>query len=244
MSRLAILLIILSTLLFACTKSKESVIEQTVAVESENSGNVLHPEIQRFSWPEYLEWEALMDKYYDTDVSGITDTVLLNDLAVYDPVDMGWGDSNYIDSVFASSVLGSQGKTNYVPKNACDYKTTAWIEGVDGAGEGESLSVRFGKINKDEPLTSITIYSGFQASESTFTKNSRPKLIQVYVNDVIAYNLALVDTMKGQKFKVRIQAQNDLPVFIRFEIREVYRGTNYTDTGITEIQFDGEWGGI
>lgn len=244
MRQSSIFLIIGSVFIFSCSKTTESANEQVNTPDSENSIQVLRPEIQRFSWPEYLDWEALMDKYYDTDVSGITDTVLLNDLAVYDPVDMGWGDSNFIDSVFASSALGSQGNTNYVPKNACDYKTTAWIEGVEGAGEGESMSVRFGKINKDEPLTSITIYSGFQASESTFKKNSRPKLIRVYVNDVPLYDLALEDTMKGQKFFVRFQAQNDLPVVIRFEILEVYTGTTYTDTGITEIHFDGEWAGI
>jgi len=199
---------------------------------------------QRFSWPEYITWKALMDQYYDTDLSGITDTTLLNDIASYDPVGMGWGDSNFIDSVYASSALAQQGKTNYLPGNSYDGKGTAWIEGEEGTGVGAWVAFRFKKINPDEPLTSITIYNGFQLNETTYAKNSRAKVARLYVNDVARYDFYLEDTMKGQQFTVDIRTADEQPVTLKLEILATYDGTHYADTGITEINFDGVWRGI
>ncbi|HRE65432.1 MAG TPA: hypothetical protein PLM56_04065 [Cyclobacteriaceae bacterium] len=236
----------LAVLLFVSCGKKDNATQLPSDSETTTTAEVasVQPVPQRFSWPEYLAWKELMDQYYDTDLSGITDSTLLNDIASYDPVDMGWGDSNFADSVYASSVLTPQGKTNYVPHNVRDGKSTAWIEGADGAGEGEWVAFRFKKINPDEPLTSITIYNGFQLSETTYAKNSRAKVVRLYINDIALYDLYLEDTMKGQQFAVDIRTIDEQPVTLKFEIRATYNSTHYADTGFTEINFDGIWGGI
>lgn len=226
------------------TDESSSVAVDSASVEQRVEIKSVQPTIERFSWPAYLEWKAVMDKYYDTDLNGLTDSALLADVAVYNPVDMGWGDSNYIDTVFASSTLDAQGKSTYEPKNVNDNKTTAWIEGVDGGGIAESITIRFKKINAAEPVTSITIYNGFQASEVTYQKNSRPKTILLWINETAVYTLHLEDTMNGQRFLVDVQPEGEMPMTFRFEILDVYVGSTYEDTGITEIQFDGIWSGI
>jgi len=157
----------------------------------------------------------------------------------------GWADSNYPDSIFASSSLPSQGNYTYYPKNAHDFKeSTAWIEANAGYGEGEFLAFRFPKFRADEPLTTITIYNGYQRSEGSWQQNSRVKILRVYDGDKPIADLLLADTKKGQRFKLKINPKGDNLILIKLEIREVYPGLKWKDTGITEIQFDGLWQGI
>lgn len=157
----------------------------------------------------------------------------------------GWGDSNYPDSIFASSTLPPQGNYTYYPKNAFDYKeSTAWIEANTGYGEGEFLAFRFPKFRANEPLTTITIYNGYHRNEGSWQQNSRIKIMRVYNGDTPVADLSLTDTMRGQRFKLNINPKGDNAIIIKLEIREVYPGLKWKDTGITEIQFDGIWQGI
>lgn len=204
----------------------------------------LEPTALRFSLPEYHQWINLMDSLYEADLSGIKDTVLLNDVGNYDPVGLGWSDSYRVDSVFASSVLASQGKTTYNAEHVIDFKPTAWVEANPGAGEGESISFRYEKLSADEPITSITIYNGFQKSELLYKKNSRVKVARLLVNGVPAYDLQLKDTMKGQSFSIDITPKDGFPVILTLRIMSVFPGEQYQDTAITEILFDGIWKGI
>lgn len=204
----------------------------------------LEPTLLRFSLPEHIQWLNLMDSLYEADLSGIKDTVLLNDVANYDPVGLGWSDSYRIDSVYASSVLAAQGKTTYSAEHIIDFKPTAWVEAVAGTGEGESISIRYKKLSEDEPITNITIYNGFQKSESLHKKNGRVKVVRLHVNGVPAYDLQLKDTMKGQSFSVEIIPKDSFPIILTLQIISVFSGEQYQDTAITDIQIDGLWKGI
>jgi len=204
----------------------------------------LEPTVLRFSLPEHIQWINLMDSLYEADLSGIKDTVLLNDVANYDPVGLGWSDSYRIDSVYVSSELAAQGKTTYSAEHIIDFKPTAWVEAAAGTGEGESISIRYEKLNEDEPITNITIYNGFQKSEALYKKNSRIKVVRLHVNGVPAYDLKLIDTMKGQSFPVEIIPKDPFPVILTFQIISVFPGEQYQDTAITDIQIDGLWKGI
>lgn len=204
----------------------------------------VEPTLQRFSLPEHIAWVAIMDSLYEKDLSGIKDSVLVNDVNTYDPVGMGWSDSYGIDSIFASSVLAAQGKVSYDPQKVIDNKTTAWVEGMPDHGVGETISIRYPKLEREEPINSITIFNGFQKSESLYKKNSRVKTLRLLVNGIPAYDLQLADTMKGQSFSIDIVPGDHLPLIITLQIMAVYPGDQYTDTAITEIQFDGIWRGI
>lgn len=175
-----------------------------------------------------------------------TDTIpgdLLND--IYSRMTGGWGDSNYPDSVSATSFLAAQGQNSYLPKNIHDFDiNTAWIEGKEDLGIGESISVHFRGFREGEPLTSVVIYNGYQRDTKSWEQNSRVKKLRMYVNEMVVAILEMEDTMQGQKFNVRVDTQGDKPIVIRFEIVEAYQGSRWKDTAITQIEFDGEWQGI
>jgi len=256
LSAKAFMLVMIFSLL-SCGKNgtQENKASDSLADSRENNGpydyRIDYPEIknveptlQRFSLAESNAWVAIMDSLYEKDLSGIEDSVLVNDVNNYDPVGMGWSDTYQSDSTYASSVLLAQGKSSYDPKNVLDYKPTVWIEGKPDHGVGESISFRYPMIEKDEPINSITIFNGFQKSESLYKKNSRVRTLRLYVNDIPAYNLHLADTMKEQSFSIDITPGDNLPVIIKLEILAVYPGDQYADTAITEIHFDGIWRGI
>jgi hypothetical protein len=141
------LLFVIALLVVGCTgeKTQENKTNDSLVQSHENETPYdyrnsyseikdLEPILQRFSLPENIAWVAIMDSLYEKDLSGIKDSVLINDVNSYDPIGMGWSDSYRIDSVFASSTLAAQGKTSYEAKNVIDYKPTAWIEGKPDHG--------------------------------------------------------------------------------------------------------------
>lgn len=148
------------------------------------------------------------------------------------------GGGNY--KVKASSFLKNQGPNVYSAKSANDlsYKT-AWIEGVNGYGIGEYLEYFF---KNDSPrITSIRIVNGYIKSDIAWKENSRVKKLKVYENNKPIAILKLRDFKGDQEFKIgtlgRKKDRQDL--ILKFEIIDVYKGTKFKDTVITEIYFDG-----
>lgn len=159
-----------------------------------------------------------------------------------------WYCAGDVDSIYASSSLADQGIYSYKASNCHDlsYKTP-WIEGADGDGIGESITYSF--LATNPRITKIIITNGFVLSEDTWRENSRVKTLKLFLNDKEFALLHLKDITNDQVFKFdpigngeredwdKLQA---LPNWtLRFEIVEVYKGTLYSDTAITEIFFDG-----
>jgi hypothetical protein len=239
------LLVLLITLLSSCTSKQPASMSEPDTTAIERAAVVeVDPVLERFSLPEYLKWKSLMDSLYEKDLTGITDTALINDVESYNPVDMGWSDTYFPDSLHASSTLPAQGKMTYGIQNALDFKPTAWVEGVEGDGLGETIHLHFRRMAAEEPLTRIILYNGFQWSEALFRKNSRIKSLRVSVDGTPTYVFRLQDTMKGQQFAVHIAPNEDRAVMLTLEILDVYPGEIYHDTALTDIQFDGEWKGL
>ena len=178
--------------------------------------------------------------------------------ALYDPLYYTWGET-YLgpcdilglgcswycgggpDSVWASSTLEPTKGHSYGPQHAHDLDhCTAWCEGVDGAGIGESLTYHFAK---DSPrLHTIKISNGLVTNEASWRANNRVKRLGVSENGVPRAELNLVDTMGDQHFKLPWllgKRTDGEPMILTFTILEVYRGDRYNDTVITEIWFDG-----
>jgi hypothetical protein len=149
----------------------------------------------------------------------------------------------------ASSVLNPNGKINYDPGNVKDNnKSTAWVEGVNGYGIGEkikfttNISYNYGTILE---LDSIGIINGYAKSLITFNENSRVKrlIIRASMESAFDYEegdkplifvFTLKDTPKMQylRFKTPVNATE-----IEFEIADVFKGSKYPDTAISEIKF-------
>ncbi len=150
------------------------------------------------------------------------------------------------DTISASSFLKSNYKNiDYVARNAYDlsYKT-AWVEGVEGYGIGESLKYTFPATHPR--ITSIIILNGYVKSEKAWRENSRVKQLKLYIDGIPTALLNLEDTRNEQIFTVEPIGNSDRSSFegkpwwtLKFEITEVYKGEKYSDTAITEIYFDG-----
>lgn len=146
----------------------------------------------------------------------------------------------------ASSTLPAQGKYNYKASNAHDLNyETAWVEGAKDYGIGEWIEYTFPGNNP--PLEEIIIANGYIRTEKTWKENSRVKTLAVEVNGKPFATLHLKDVYAEQTFDMKklgsIKSTNpkkESAMFkVKFIIKDVYPGTKYKDTAISEIYFDG-----
>lgn len=149
-----------------------------------------------------------------------------------------WYCGGQIDSVTASSALADR----YAAEKAHDFSiVTAWVEGVEGNGEGEYL--RYSFPGTCPRITTVLIHNGYVKNWEVWRDNARVKRLLMYYNDESYAILNLQDTMGLQSFDVGVLGYEDkdsAPAWsIKFEILEVYPGKKYEDTAITEIYFDG-----
>lgn len=241
-----LLLLMVAILVYQCQPPQKD--EQTESSSGETGQIIeLEPELLP-TLAEKIKRDRELDSLYALiDEGTLKDTEVSDELLreIDQRMVGGWGDSNFPDSISASSFLPAQGEHTYVPKNAYDFDIqTAWVEGKDDLGIGESVLFHFRPFREGEPLTSVTIYNGYQRDVKSWEQNSRVKALRVLVNGEPIAMLNLKDTMQGQKFGLRVAPQGDKPIQITFEIVDVHPGTKWKDTAITQIIFDGEWQGI
>ena len=143
--------------------------------------------------------------------------------------------------IYASSVLPNNKGLNYVAKNAHDFSLrTAWVEGKEGYGIGESITFQFDK--QSPPVTTVEIFNGYMKSDVLWKANSRVKQLKLYVNDKPYAILNLQDIKSKQIFRIHegdgFQGTKSY-LLLKFEIMDVYKGDKYDDVAISEIEFDG-----
>ncbi len=148
--------------------------------------------------------------------------------------------------ISASSTLAPQGKYNYAAENIHDlsYKT-AWVEGKKGNGVGEWIEYKLPPTNPR--ITEFYIANGLIRTKKIWQENARVKTLGVTVNGQPFTTLHLKDVYAEQSFEVgeigypdrEADLKNRAPIVIRFTILEVYPGTKYTDTAISDIYFNG-----
>lgn len=137
---------------------------------------------------------------------------------------------------------------------------TAWVEGVTGGGKGELLVITQLDLSKK-----IEILSGFGKSQSLFAANNRPKAINIHIVRALAqgggqsqcgtYYEALKIIASSKMVLKDINQFQPLPVapfkretysfqgeqwdyeyWLMIELIDVYPGTKYQDTCISEIR--------
>ena len=156
---------------------------------------------------------------------------------LYDEGD-NWYDCAEIGTPVASSYLRSQGSHNYKPKNLHDFNhETAWVEGVKGYGIGEWVKYSFPA--QRTKVTRITILNGYVKSDKAWRENARVKRLKVYYNNRAIYILELQNSRTVQIFNVDTLGSDYHNWDLKFEILDVYPGTKYKDTAISEILFQG-----
>ena len=146
---------------------------------------------------------------------------------------MGW-------TMSASSHLTSTGKSNYFADNASDGNLkTCWADGVPGDGMGQWLGFNL----KDHPGrkgTATTLWgfhfsNGYVKTLHLWQANNRVRTFRLEVNRKPVCYLKLVNSPKDQSVNfpvVEVKAGDQ----IRLVITDVYLGSRYADTCITEAR--------
>ena len=169
---------------------------------------------------------------------------LIDENVIYDDLYSGkcsWYCGGVIDTVIASSCLPPSKKFDYKGANAHDFDhESVWAEGAPGQGIGEYLVYHFpGSCPR---ITTVKVLNGHVKNEKAWRENSRVKQLKVYFNDDPIAILDLKDSRTLQCFEVGTLGYNDHeadPWTLKFEIVDVYPGTKYQDTVISELFFDG-----
>lgn len=199
---------------------------------------------------DYVELEKLVelandihDNYYTSmspEQKGLVDLAEENEVLshFYGP-GCSWYCGGEVLPPQASSTLSER----YSASQAHDFSIiSAWVEGVDGNGEGEYLLYSFpGSCPR---ITSVLILNGYTKTDATWRANGRVKKIRMYYDGKPYAILNLEDTRSLQRFDVgvlghRKDAEPPSVWTLKFEILEVYPGEKYQDTAITELYFDG-----
>ncbi len=148
-----------------------------------------------------------------------------------------------VDYVETSSELpGQEGKT-YDGNNLIDGDySTAWVEGVDGVGVGQTITLH---LDKPREVYGILLYNGYLASVDLYNKNG--KVTQVTVDFGQGQEVKKeIDTYAPQTSGNSISEMNmnigriapDQPVVtdtITITITEAVTGDKYEDTCISEV---------
>ena len=136
------------------------------------------------------------------------------------------GDETYC----VSSVLRPQFGNSYGAQNLfAGSSASAWVEGRDGNGVGEWITIEFDGMRL---VRSITVRNGYQKSNDIFRKNNRVRQLRVMFSQGETQTFSVPDRF-GQE-------QIDLPTpvkayWMKFIIDEVWAGNRYTDTAITKL---------
>lgn len=131
----------------------------------------------------------------------------------------------------ASSTLESSQYGNYIASNVLDNnKATAWVEGVDGDGIGEYVTL-FADVNA--PVNGIKILNGYNKNADIFAKNNRAARVRITLSTGDIYETQLVDNYNTYTF-VDFGGPKAIEG-MKIEILSVYPGSKYQDTCISEI---------
>lgn len=135
-----------------------------------------------------------------------------------------------VKDVSASSYL-SEKNIKHVPDRIMDGDTTtAWVEGVEGNGEGESITFTFGDLYV---VSDIKIWNGYQKSEDLYYKNARPAELELEFSDGSTERISLQDISSGfQEFAL----ERHVTSYVKVKIVSTYDGSKYEDTVISEIE--------
>jgi hypothetical protein len=160
---------------------------------------------------------------------------------------------------FCSSELSSQNSINYTIKNISDNNlNTAWIEGKSDCGVGEKFGFTFNFSNNSfygdayQFYGIINIFNGYCKNTKSWEQNSRIKKLKVYYNNQPICYIEIKDTwifqsidiskfFKNNRDKKFLDASYEITNGdkLTFEIIDVYPGSKFKDTAISEFTAEG-----
>lgn len=109
-----------------------------------------------------------------------------------------------------------------------------WVEGAEGDGIGESLTLT---INQPVKATRLLIHNGYRKSGEVFQMNNRVKKLGVRVNGGAPFSAELPDDYAGEGWVDLPQDAGPLKT-VTLTIEDVYRGTTFRDTCINFVEVE------
>jgi hypothetical protein len=117
--------------------------------------------------------------------------------------------------------------------NIKGMSSSAWAEGVDGDGIGESLTLA---VHKPKPLDAIMIMPGYKDYDTTlWAKNNRVAELEVTLNGEHTFTATIPDELFSGLYPIPVRGYTKPVSSVKLTIRKVHSGTT-GDTCISDIQ--------
>ncbi len=113
-------------------------------------------------------------------------------------------------------------------------KDTAWVEGKQDSGIGETILFQ---SDTEKVFNKIYIENGYHKSEDLFNANGKVKTIRVTTFDGDIYEFGLENNMETAELHFNKEVKTTR---VKLEILDVYPGEKYSDTAITSVSFINE----
>lgn len=135
-------------------------------------------------------------------------------------------------------VSASSSLDGYASNLTIDGKLeTAWLEGIKGNGIGEWIMY---SSESEQTVSSITIYNGYLKNDKVYINNGRIKKFSLEFSDgeIITKDISKVN-FSDAKNGYTVELENPkVTTFVKLTILDAFQGSYYTDTGISEIDFN------
>lgn len=134
----------------------------------------------------------------------------------------------------ASSALKEADGTEHKAENVTGWdRDTAWIEGQESDGLGESITLTLKKPGK---VSRVGIVNGYTKSKELYAANNRVMILKVSVNDGKPFDVEIPDEyLREEHFWFDLPKSAALVKTIKMEIAAIYPGSTYRDTAISNI---------
>jgi len=135
--------------------------------------------------------------------------------------------------VSASSYLADD-PADCSPARAIDGDIgTAWVEGVEGDGVGESLTLELGIPTE---VWSVALLPGYCASPELWRANGRPREVRLVLSDGTCLEWELEDDPYPKVIYLGLPfAETHMVSWLRLTILSVYPGERWADTAVSEL---------
>jgi len=137
---------------------------------------------------------------------------------------------------FAESSSYLNNNNTYCAMNTYDDDTrTAWVEGAQGNGIGEWIKIYLqNKWNENNIFNELHLLTGYNKNEKVFKENNRIKKALIEFSSGQNITVNFIDTINYQIVPIHKQTIK----WAKITILEVYKGTKYNDTCISEVKFE------
>lgn len=142
---------------------------------------------------------------------------------------------NGYETYCVSSVLKPQFGNSYDAQNLFNASTgTAWVEGREGNGVGEWITVEFDAMRV---VKSINVQNGYQKNNDIFQKNNRVRQLRAVFSQGETQTFILRDRLGSELLTLPKPVR---AYWVKFIIDDVWAGNKYTDTAITKLLVSSE----